>query len=183
MWRRASASLAITLAVWIGAGCGGADEQDAEARNDLPDEVIVSFVTEETDSGRLQWRLEAPEAKRFGARNVFIMTEPQIEFFDKQGALQTTLVSDTGEYLQDTHDMLAYGNVVVTSVEGDILETDTLRYLNEQDKIVSDSFVKLTRGKDVVTGYGLECDNTLSSVDIKRDVRARIVGDEEQEDG
>jgi hypothetical protein len=40
---------------------------------------------------------------------------------------------------------------------------------------VSDSFVKLTRGKDVLTGIGLECDHTLESVDIKKDVRAVIL--------
>jgi LPS export ABC transporter protein LptC len=69
--------------------------------------------------------------------------------------------------------------VVATTIKGEILETDTLRYLNEKDMIVSDSFVKLTRGRDVVTGIGLECDHTLESVDIKKDVRARIV----EEDG
>jgi LPS export ABC transporter protein LptC len=95
------------------------------------------------------------------------------------GNLQTTLVAKNGEYSLATHDLLAYGDVVATTIKGEILETDSLRYLNESDRIVSDSFVKLTRGGDVVTGIGLECDHTLESVDIKKDVRARIV----EEDG
>ena len=68
---------------------------------------------------------------------------------------------------------------VAVTFKGEVLETDTLRYLNATDKIVSDSFVKLTRGKDVLTGIGFECDHTLESVDIKKDVRARIL----EEDG
>jgi LPS export ABC transporter protein LptC len=75
--------------------------------------------------------------------------------------------------------MLAYGDVVAVTFKGEVLETDTLRYLNQADKIVSDCFVKLTRGRDVVTGIGLEADHTLESVDIKKDVRARIL----EEDG
>jgi LPS export ABC transporter protein LptC len=75
--------------------------------------------------------------------------------------------------------MLAYGNVVAVTFKGEVLETDSLRYLNEADKIVSDSFVKLTRGRDVVTGIGLECDHTLESVDIKKDVHAIVI----EEDG
>jgi LPS export ABC transporter protein LptC len=95
------------------------------------------------------------------------------------GNLQTTLTADKGEYLLDTHDMLAYGNVVAVTFKGEVLETDSLRYLNDVDKIVSDSFVKLTRGRDVVTGIGLVCDHTLDSVDIKKDVHAVVT----EEDG
>lgn len=144
-----------------------------------PDETIAEFVTQETDSGRVQWKLAAPRALRYSARNVFLLEKPTIEFFDEMGNLQTTLKATNGEYSVLTHDMLAYGNVVATSTKGEILETDSLRYLNETDKIVSDSFVKLTRGRDVITGIGMECDHTLDSVDIKKNMKARIV----EEDG
>jgi LPS export ABC transporter protein LptC len=76
--------------------------------------------------------------------------------------------------------MFVYGEVVGTSLDGDVLETDTLRYLNVEDKIVSDSFVRLTRGNNVMTGYGLEADNRLSSVDIKRDVKATLVDEDDR---
>jgi len=51
--------------------------------------------------------------------------------------------------------------------------------LVEEDRIVNDCFNKLTRGNDVITGYGLECDHDLSAVDIKRNVEARFVDDEQ----
>ena len=144
-----------------------------------PDETVTEFVTQETDSGRVQWKLAAPRALRYNARNVFLLEKPTIEFYDQMGNLQTTLVAKNGEYSTITHDMLAFGDVVATSTKGEVLETDSLRYLNERDKIVSDSHVKLTRGRDVITGIGMECDHTLDSVDIKRNMRARIV----EEDG
>ena len=176
-WRRWHSLVPALLMVWIAAGCSRDGSGGTVSDSGLPDEIITGFTTIETDSGRVKWRLGSPSAKRFNTRKVFIMEQPTIEFYNDAGRLETTLVSESGEYSQETHDMLAYGNVVVTSVVGDVLETDSLRYLNLEDRIVSDCFVKLTRGNDVITGYGLEADNTLSSVDIKRDVNARIVDD------
>lgn len=168
----------IAVALLLSSGCqdqpgGGGTGRSVE----LPDEVVSEFVTEESDSGRVQWKLSAPYASRYSRRNVFKMASPRIEFYDEYGNLQSTLTADSGQYFDTSHDMLAYGNVVVVTVAGDVLETDSLRYLNAEDKIVNDCFNRLTRGNDVITGYGLECDNDLSSVDIKRDVEARFVDD------
>jgi LPS export ABC transporter protein LptC len=179
MRRRVSTPIA-ALVLAVALSCGDRDRRDAADQSGQgPDETVTDFVTQETDSGRVQWKLAAPRAVRYNARNVFVLDHPTIEFFDEMGNLQTTLVAKNGEYSTLTHDMLAYGDVVATSTKGEVLETDSLRYLNETDKIVSDSPVRLTRGKDVITGIGLECDHTLDSVDIKRNMRARIV----EEDG
>jgi LPS export ABC transporter protein LptC len=164
----------------VALGCSEKKAKDVPIQaGQAPDETVTEFVTTETDSGRVQWKLAAPRALRYNARNVFLLEKPVIEFYDEMGNLQTTLVAKNGEYSTITHDMLAFGDVVATSTKGEVLETDSLKYLNESDKIVSDSFVKLTRGRDVITGNGLEADHTLDSVDIKRNMKARIV----EEDG
>lgn len=175
--------IAIVLtALWVVVGCSGDSSQQGTAdSSEVPDEVVTDFTTAETDSGRVAWTLTAPKAFRFNERNVFLMDDPKIEFFDEFGSLQTTLTSDNGEYFQTTRDMLAYGNVVVVSVDGDVLETDSLRYVNEDDQIVSDSRVKITRGRNVTTGVGLRCDHKLNSVEILKDVEAVIVDDQPPE--
>jgi LPS export ABC transporter protein LptC len=150
------------------------EKVSVQTRQDMPDEEFTDFVTQESDSGRVQWKLTAPKADRFSKRKLVLLENPVIEFYDKEGNLQTTLVSKVGEYSEETRDMLAFGDVVVRSVDGDQLETDSLLWSNTRDKILSNSFVKLTRGSDVVTGWGLECDQNLNSVDIKRDVEATI---------
>jgi LPS export ABC transporter protein LptC len=176
----ARTAVAVALGALYALACDESTKQGTSVTaTPLPDETVVEFLTQESDSGRVQWTLKAPRAERYNSRNVFVMSDPKIEFYDEMGNLQTTLTADNGEYSLATHDMLAYGNVVAVTFKGEVLETDSLRYLNAADKIVSDSFVKLTRGRDVVTGIGLECDHTLESVDIKKDVRARIL----EEDG
>lgn len=154
-------------------------------KGELPDEVFTDFVTQESDSGLVQWKLAAPRANRYSKKKIVMLKNPVIEFYNEAGRLQTTLTSDAGEYSEETRDMLAFGNVTVRSVEGDVLETDSLFWNSALDKILSNSFVKLTRGRDVITGYGLECDPDLDSVDIKRDVKATIIdeGDETEEQG
>jgi LPS export ABC transporter protein LptC len=165
-------------------GCSGESSQQGTPDNsEVPDEVVTDFTTAETDSGRVAWTLTAPNAYRYNERNIFLMDDPKIEFFDKFGNLQTTLTSDKGEYFQTSRDMLAYGNVIVVSVEGDVLETDSLRYVNADDRIVSDSRVKITRGRNVTTGVGLRCDHNLNSVEILRDVQAVIIDDEIGDEG
>jgi LPS export ABC transporter protein LptC len=173
----------LIAALLLSAGCGDEPtKQTAVSNTDVPDEIVTDFVTEETDSGLVSWTLTAPMANKFNSRKVFLMNEPKIEFFDEFGNLQTTLTSDFGEFYQDSREMLAYGNVVVVSVVGDVLETDSLRYVTAVDKIFSDNFVKITRGNRVlITGIGLECDHTLNAVEIKEDFKATIINENDSE--
>jgi len=176
-------SVVLATALMLVFGCSGDSSQEGAVDNtEVPDEIVTDFTTAETDSGRVAWTLTAPEAHRYNVRKLFLMDKPRIEFYDEFGNLQTTLTSDKGEYFETSRDMLAYGNVVVVSVEGDVLETDSLRYVNADDRIVSDSRVKITRGRNVTTGVGLRCDHKLSSVEILRNVEAVIV-DEQQPKG
>jgi LPS export ABC transporter protein LptC len=168
----------VVAAVFVAACANEPGEVTTYEAGETPDDVFVDFITEETDSGRTTWRLTAPEASRFREKKLVILDNPTIQFYNEQGAIRTTLVSDSGEYYEDTRNLLAFGNVVVTSADGDVLETDSLLWDNEQNKILSDAFVKLTRGRDVITGYGLECRDDLGTVDIKRDVKATVVDEE-----
>jgi LPS export ABC transporter protein LptC len=169
-------SIVIALVGLTAAACGDREShQTAGEPSGLPDEVITGFVTEESERGRAVWTLTSPRAERFNDKQRFILATPKVEFYDKYGNLQSTLTSKAGEFFEKQQYMLAYGDVVVVTVEGDVLETDTLRYLVEEDRIVNDCFNKLTSGNDVITGYGLECDHSLSSVVIKRDVEGTVV--------
>jgi LPS export ABC transporter protein LptC len=140
-----------------------------------PDEVFFDFTTQESDSGKTRWVLISPKASKFKDKGLMVLEKPTIKFFDDRGKLETTLTSESGELYQDTQDMLAYGNVVVTSQSGDVLETDSLFWDDAREKILSNSFVRLKRGSDILTGIGLECDYNLSSINVKKDVSATII--------
>jgi len=169
-------SLSVLALGLLLAGCAKEPSEDITFdKSRTPDEVFTDFVTQESDSGLTQWKLTALKGNRFKDKKLVVLERPTIVFYDEAGEPRTTLVSEAGEYYENRRDMLAFGHVVVTSVEGDVLETDSLLWDNTQKKILSNSFVKLTRDGDVITGYGLECKEDLRAVDIKRDVKATVV--------
>jgi LPS export ABC transporter protein LptC len=155
--------------------CDGKDQrQRSLARADVPDQEFSDFTTFESDSGQVRWVLRAPVARVYNARKLLVTDSPRIEFFDKQGALASVLTSEKGEYNQVTHDLTAIGHVVITSVEGYVLETESLVWVNGLGEIHSEDFVKFTKGSDVLTGYGLRGDPGLKDVEILRDVKGYL---------
>ena len=174
--RRFIEKMLLITAVVCAASCGTQrHEEISSSSRGTPDETFTDFMTQESDSGKIKWKLTAPSASKYTSKGLVVLEAPTIRFFDERGLLRTTLTSDHGELYQKSQDMLAYGNVVVVSVDGDVLEADSLYWVDAEEKITSNSFVTLKRGEDVLTGYGLECDYNLSSVNILRNVEARII--------
>jgi LPS export ABC transporter protein LptC len=170
----ALAALLVGLAA-IAVSCQNKDEGSASlATADVPDQEFSDFTTLESDSGLVRWVLKAPVARVYNARKLLVTDDPRIEFFDRQGTLTSVLTSDKGEYNQVTHDLTALGHVVVTSLEGYVLETESLVWVNGLGEIHSEDFVKFTRGADILTGYGLRGDPELRNVEIQRNVKAYL---------
>jgi LPS export ABC transporter protein LptC len=188
--RAAGALLALCCAAAVVSCQGGDADRGSIATADVPDQEFSDFTTLESDSALVKWMLKAPVARVYNARKLLVTDDPRIEFFDGLGQLASILTSDKGEYNQVTHDLTALGHVVVTSVEGYVLETETLVWVEKLNEIHSEDFVKFTRGSDVLTGYGLRGDPGLRDVEIKRNVKAylrdedgRLRGEFEQEGG
>jgi LPS export ABC transporter protein LptC len=161
------------------ASCGQGDRPERTlGTTEMADAEYADFRTMESDSGQVKWVLEAPVARVYNIRKLLVTDYPKITFYDENGEISSVLTADKGEYDQETHDMTALGNVVVTTVEGYTLETESLIMLREDGEIHSEDFVKVTKGNDVLTGYGFQGYPELKNVDIKRDVRAYLRDEE-----
>jgi LPS export ABC transporter protein LptC len=176
---RVTIRLTLALAaVWLAAAlvsCEGRNQEKGSiATADVPDQEFSDFTTVESDSALVKWSLKAPVARVYNARKLLVTDDPRIEFFDEHAQLASILTADKGEYNQITHDLTALGHVVVTSVEGYVLETETLVWVEKLGEIHSEDFVKFTRGSDVLTGYGLRADPGLRDVEIQRNVKAYL---------
>jgi LPS export ABC transporter protein LptC len=172
--RGATILLALCLAA-AAFSCQGRDrDKGSIATADVPDQEFSDFTTLESDSALVRWELKSPVARVYNARKLLVTDDPRIQFFDESGQLASILTSDKGEYNQVTHDLTALGHVVITSVEGYVLETESLVWVEKLGEIHSEDFVKFTRGADILTGYGLRGDPGLRDVEIKRDVKAYL---------
>lgn len=178
IFRTISRGASVLLALWLAAAAvscqNGNNEKGSIATADVPDQEFSDFTTLESDSALVRWTLKAPVARVYNGRKLLVTDDPRIEFFDEHGQLASILTADKGEYNQITHDLTALGRVVVTSVEGYVLETETLVWVEKLGEIHSEDFVKFTRGSDILTGYGLRGDPGLRDVEIKRNVKAYL---------
>jgi LPS export ABC transporter protein LptC len=176
---RAAIFLACAALAAAALSCSQGDRpQRSLGTTEMADQEFSDFTTMESDSGIVKWILEAPVARVYNLRKLLVTDDPKITFYDENGEVTSVLTADKGEFNQVSHDMTALGNVVVTTTEGYTLETESLIMVRELGEIHSEDFVKVTRGNDILTGYGFQGYPELKNVDIKRDVRAYLRDEE-----
>ncbi len=109
-----------------------------------------------------------------------IAKDVKVDFYDEFGEYSSTLTSNEGLVRQKKNEFSVWGDVVV---ENDTarLDTQSLRWNPDTRQITTDDFVKLRRGKDVLTGYGMKADNRLQNVQILRDVKGEFTDVPESE--
>jgi len=173
---RRAGSVLIALACVLGLqGCHQRKAPAPGASNlALPDQEARDFSLTETSEGKKNWTLWASYAAMYNAKNLVDAKTIRIEFFDSKGKRYSKLTADQGLVDQRTNNLEAVGNVRIVTETGVHMETDSLHWINNTQKIVSESFVKVTRNQDVVTGYGFESDPNLDHFHLKREVRAEV---------
>ena len=173
------AGAALLAALPLVSGCqGGRSPVASSQAKRIPDQEARDFTLTESAAGKKNWTLRADYAAMYTREHLVDATRVHIDFFDEEGAQTSTLVADRGEVDQRTNDLRAYGNVRIHTNDGVQMETDSLRFLNQAGRIVSDGFVRVTRRGDVLTGYGFESDATLEHFRLRREVRAEVRGAE-----
>lgn len=157
------------------AGCGGNPRvSSVQVSGQLPDQEVSDFVVTETDQGQLEWKMYAPSAATYRARNTVVARSVRIDFYDEKGSRSSTLTAQEGEMNDLTHDMTARGNVAIQTTEGTRMTTDHLQFSNKRQRIQTESFVRVDRHGDVLTGWGFESDPNLRDFQFKRQVKATV---------
>ena len=144
------------------------------ASPEVPDQVVSQFTLTETVNGQLRWRLTARGASTYRGLGVIRATGVTIDFYDDGGGVYSHLTAREGEIRTATNDMAARGDVVVTTQTGTRVETESLRFLNRAQRIVSDERVTVRRGGDVLSGVGFESDPSLERWEFRQQVRAQV---------
>jgi LPS export ABC transporter protein LptC len=167
--------LAALLTLTATVGCERARAPSPTSSSvELPDQEVSDFVLTETDGGQIQWKMFARSAAIYSARNIVIARGVRVDFFDEKAQRSSELTAQEGEIHQMSRDMVARGNVVLQTAEGTRMSTQQLRFLNRQQRILSDQFVRVERAGDVLTGYGFESDPNLRHFEFKRRVQATV---------
>lgn len=166
---------ALLLLLGLAAGCG---ERRAvgipPGSADLPDQEVHDFALTETDQGAVEWKLYAQYAAMYDVKNTITARGLRVDFYDDKGNRSSELTSREGEINQLTRDMTARGNVVLLNSDGTRMSTQSMRFLNRQQRIVSDELVRVEKGGNVLTGVGFESDPELKRFQFKSRVQATV---------
>lgn len=124
-----------------------------------------------SDSTILKIRLKAPVMNKYDKG----MKEPMtilpkgldVVFYDNAGKPSTTLKANYGIMYELSRKMEVKYNVEVVNVNGEKLNTEHLVWDEQQKKIISDVFVKITTAKEIIMGKGLESNQDFTQYQIK----------------
>lgn len=167
--RLAVLCLLISLLVF---GCQTNSPPEVEkAKVRLPDSELEEATIIFTIQGVRRMLLKADYIARYEKEDSTTARVVHADFYDEEGKHSSVLTSDFGVIKENSKELWVSGEVVVISDEGVKLETETLRWDPNIDRILTDDFVKVTREEDILTGYGLEADQELKNIKIKREVK------------
>ena len=120
-----------------------------------------------TDSGRVTAIVNAGHIAVFEHSRFTLLDEGvRIDFFNEKAQHTSALTADRGKVNDVTHDLEAYGNVVVVSDSGTVLKTQELFWDNARQLIHTPAYVEIASPSEQIQGQGLESDQSLKNYRI-----------------
>ena len=171
--------ISLLLTLVLIAGCAQNDQSantDSEISDSLnrPDSESFGTTISIYKKDRITAEIIAERVLKYEALDSTMAYDLDIEILDSTGQITTRISGDSG-VIRDSESLVRiFGNVKVTTDSEIYLETDYLWWNSKTDRIKSDAFVKITRDDFVVTGWGLDADNRLSSIKILNRVSGSI---------
>ena len=141
----------------------------AQVSAEYPDQESWNATIKITKEGKISGLVQAGYIKKFSNKQkTFLSDSVRIDFYNRQGQHNSVLYALGGEVNDRIQDMIAYGNVVVVSDSGITLYTDTLKWDNKRQKIISDIPIMITTGEgDTLYGDSFISDPDLSNYEIE----------------
>jgi LPS export ABC transporter protein LptC len=140
------------------------DKVDLQVKNVLYTDVGASGV---------KWEIKADSAKYVKNENLVLFDRIRVKLVMSDGRT-LVMTGDKGKSNTETKDMEVSGNVEIISEKGDRLTTDILKYSGSEQRIYTDSAVKLENSRMQVKGVGLSFSLEDKDVALLSKVKASI---------
>ncbi len=143
--------------------------------DNTPMQIVDDMFIVHTENGILQMRVEAPLMERYKKDTVEYELFPKglaVYAYTDEGLLETQILSDNAKHQKFSdgrETWAAFGNVVVRNlIEQQTMETDTLYWNQQDEKLYTDCYVKMYSPDGFMQGYGMESDQKASTAYILR---------------
>ena len=133
---------------------------------ETPVQVVDDMFIVQSDNGMIKMRAEAPRMEKYERGDTLdfeLFPEGFFVYgFDESGKLETEIVADNARHLKyddGRESWEAFGNVVVKNlINQEVMETDTLYWDQENEKIYTHCYVRMYSPDGFMQGYGMESD-------------------------
>ncbi len=144
-----------------------------------PDEVLFNSTINLTSRGILTSKIKADKILRFEEREPMFLYKIDASFFDSAGKEEARVKADSGTAVERTNFVQLRGNVKVLYANGTVIDTDSLKWDQEKDRVTTDGYVKIVK-KDgsEIEGEGLITDPQFTSYRIIKPVGSIKVEEE-----
>lgn len=169
-------------------GCGGLSEHDRRAiEQALSDSTHYATETWNVTMDIMQDQrrfiritspfattIETPEGGETTLKGPLL-----IHVRDSLGAVETEVTAMMARYQNRRGEFFLQGDVVVTTLDEQVLKTEELTWFQQERSIQTDAFVTIVTPRDSITGHGLRGDDRLQEYVIER-VTGRFTIDTER---
>lgn len=124
-----------------------------------------------SDSGVTRYRISAGRWQIYDKAQPPYWDFPQgiyIEKFDEHLNVDASLRSDYARYNEDEQLWRLEGNVYAVNQAGEIFETPLLFWSQKEERVYSDSTIKITRENSIIEGVGFESNQEMTRYTIER---------------
>jgi len=136
-----------------------------------PDQIMTNSEIYITNGGKRQGVIKSETLKVYSKLDTTLMYNVEALFFDSVGDQISTVLSDSGIITQQNKHIELIGHVDVQTVSGKRLLTDSLRWNSKTEMIATEGYVEAFRGEDKLSGWGMESDQRLENIRIKRNIK------------
>jgi len=152
----------------------------------LPQEIDLALDNlnyTETQDGRKRWTLVADRAEYLRSSNLVRLNPVQLTFYEAGAFGDLSLTADHGELQEDTRQVDVWGDVVVVGEGGERLQTESLRYHDQQRRLSTTAPIHYTAPRIELTGVGLQVDLEKSTLLVEKDVRMLLLPETKENPG
>jgi len=157
--------LLIALAVISGCGRSVLEQKTGVLNRDLPDEISsrVSVIAYKGDT--LDYVLTADKIERFYNKRQLNAWKVKLVTYDVKQKIRSTMLADTTWVDEARNFIVARGNVVLNSPNGQI-KTSIINWDRNIDQLNAPEQVELTRDGNILRGQNLRTDATISYAEM-----------------
>ena len=140
---------------------------EAEALNlaETPVQIVEDMFMQQTENGMVKMRAESPRMEKYEKDSLSYELFPEGFFvygYTEDGLLETEIVADNAKHQKHENGeetWEAFGNVVVKNlIKQEVMETDTLYWDQQNEKIYTHCYVRMYSPDGFMQGYGMESD-------------------------